>query len=392
VIFKDGLLNIESGNKAVLTLRDTLHSAADDVLGHAKSVYNAAIQNNDTVEVATQKAMQAVKDGDANLADIASSAGLTVDQLRGEWDTFFGKDWELKAIFTGSNEQFKIAQQEAQRLGIEFDGEEFWSYLMADGDPANDTKAQVEAHMQAYADKRWNTTLGALPQEAQDTLRVLMGMTEEQWVNHDWTAVMRAAQYVPGLSTVLSMILNVKNGDYTSVIKAIADILAAQAALDALASQRRTAVIVAHVTTDGSAMPVGGSWGMNLDGGIWKNNVRRFANGGFNFENHVAQIARPGVTPRVWAEKETQGEAYIPYALSKRSRSESILSRVASDFGFQLVKKYADGGFSQPTSAGPSYSAPVSIGQLITNDPDAAVAALNRKRRDALAVANIKPF
>lgn len=81
------------------------------------------------------------------------------------------------------------------------------------------------------------------------------------------------------------------------------------------------------------------------DGGIVNGKgVQTFANGGFWLgrqldqrirhlaENHVAQIAPAGAY-RVWAEPETGGEAYIPLAKTKRSRSEDILSQVASHFG-----------------------------------------------------------
>lgn len=81
------------------------------------------------------------------------------------------------------------------------------------------------------------------------------------------------------------------------------------------------------------------------DGGIVNGKgVQMFANGGFWLgrqldqrirhlaENHVAQIAPAGAY-RVWAEPETGGEAYIPLARTKRSRSEDILSQVASHFG-----------------------------------------------------------
>lgn len=79
-----------------------------------------------------------------------------------------------------------------------------------------------------------------------------------------------------------------------------------------------------------------------------------YAQGGVR-ENHVAQIAPPGAW-RVWAEPETGGEAYIPLALAKRSRSEAILAEVADRFGMMLIdapRFYADGGMSQtaPRSA-----------------------------------------
>lgn len=60
--------------------------------------------------------------------------------------------------------------------------------------------------------------------------------------------------------------------------------------------------------------------------------VKSFANG---VENHIAQIARPGEW-RVWAEPETDGEAYIPFAMSKRPRSLKILEEVARRFGYAL--------------------------------------------------------
>src|SRR5690606_7779091 len=59
----------------------------------------------------------------------------------------------------------------------------------------------------------------------------------------------------------------------------------------------------------------------NANGNVYPA-VKAFANGGM--ERHVAQIARPSVPYRVWAEPETGGEAYIPLALAKRERSTAI--------------------------------------------------------------------
>lgn len=78
---------------------------------------------------------------------------------------------------------------------------------------------------------------------------------------------------------------------------------------------------------------------LEADGGI----IQAFANGA---ENHVAQIGRPGQL-RIWNEDETGGEAYIPLAVSKRTRSERILEAVANHFGMQLIRRgahaFADG-------------------------------------------------
>ncbi|MFF2402725.1 phage tail tape measure protein [Streptomyces goshikiensis] len=68
-----------------------------------------------------------------------------------------------------------------------------------------------------------------------------------------------------------------------------------------------------------------------------------YANGGVR-EQHVAQIAPPGAW-RVWAEPETQGEAYVPLAGSKRPRSKAIVEEVVHRFGGE-VAWYANGGLS----------------------------------------------
>ncbi len=55
------------------------------------------------------------------------------------------------------------------------------------------------------------------------------------------------------------------------------------------------------------------------------------------YENHEATVAKAGTPARLWAEPETQGEAYIPFAPSKRRRSTGILDYVAGRFGYGLV-------------------------------------------------------
>lgn len=83
----------------------------------------------------------------------------------------------------------------------------------------------------------------------------------------------------------------------------------------------------------------------NADGGVYTQNVRRFAAGGV--ENHVAQIANAG-TVRIWAEPETEGEGYVPFAASKRVRSEQIMQQIAERLGGTYIpstaRRYADGG------------------------------------------------
>jgi len=71
---------------------------------------------------------------------------------------------------------------------------------------------------------------------------------------------------------------------------------------------------------------------LNANGSI----THYYAGGGF--ENHIAQIAPKGTT-RIWAEPETEGEAYIPLASSKRGRSVAIWKQTGHELGV-----FADGG------------------------------------------------
>ncbi|MGP3457110.1 hypothetical protein, partial [Escherichia coli] len=120
--------------------------------------------------------------------------------------------------------------------------------------------------------------------------------------------------------------------------------------------------------------------------------VRAFARGGVR-ENHEPQIARP--TPgrvRVWAEPETQGEAYIPFANDgRRGRAKSITEYVARKFGGS-VTWHADGSADDWT---PDMSGIMAYAASLKVDPSALTdqrkkvadqsAALNKATRDLKA-------
>lgn len=106
---------------------------------------------------------------------------------------------------------------------------------------------------------------------------------------------------------------------------------------------------------------------LEADGGM----LNFYANGGIR-EHHVAQIAAAG-TMRVWAEPETGGEAYIPLAESKRSRSSAILADVAQQFGYQLVpagaQQFGGGGMSRAATRNDPRGLSITLVNPVSRNP-----------------------
>ncbi|MFE3139620.1 hypothetical protein [Streptomyces scopuliridis] len=138
----------------------------------------------------------------------------------------------------------------------------------------------------------------------------------------------------------------------------------------------------------------------NADGGIKRfaeggihragGRIRAFANGA---ERHIAQIARPGEW-RLWAEPETGGEAYVPLAESKRTRSKAIVEQVVREFGGVVawangaLRQYADGGVAVARgtrAAAPRASAPQALSPaLVGGDLNLTMTAVPMRPGEAL--------
>lgn len=187
--------------------------------------------------------------------------------------------------------------------------------------------------------ERANDVLAIQRQRFNDVL-IQMGFTKEQAAN-------LTAEYFR-IPTNVGTQVDAKTGG------AIANIAALKAELASIPAHRSVGIEITE-TTNKITRTFGSIW---ADGGInFPGRVRHFADGA-----HVAQIARGGEM-RVWAEPETQGEAYIPLAQSKRQRSTEILATVAKDFGYQLVpagaRSYADGAAG--TGGGAAAAGPQNI-------------------------------
>ncbi|HWU31068.1 MAG TPA: phage tail tape measure protein [Microbacterium sp.] len=142
-------------------------------------------------------------------------------------------------------------------------------------------------------------------------------------------------------------------------IQMIADTASAQNRIDQFVRLNNGRTVRVHVAVDGSQSYRVGS--KTVDSGFANGALVQYnANGNFTpSEHHVAQMLRGGAI-RVWNEPETQGETYVPHAMSKRSRSEAIMAATAELFGGVYIpagaKAFADGG---GVSVGPSGGADV---------------------------------
>jgi hypothetical protein len=131
---------------------------------------------------------------------------------------------------------------------------------------------------------------------------------------------------VPGSKNV---IISVPTGGPKSAVSAI------QSAINSLHGKTVTNYVNSIVTTTKKSVHEvvgnanGGVWDHFAEGGVRAPRVTKFADGS---ENHVAQIARGGDW-RMWAEPETHGEGYVPFARSKRPRSRKITEEIVRRLG-----------------------------------------------------------
>ena len=149
--------------------------------------------------------------------------------------------------------------------------------------------------------------------------------------------------------------------------------------LDALHSKELSVNYTVRLNYDNQAANILNRTGaFSADGNIFSS-VGHYAMGGIvdklkasvpsfsrGAENHVPQIAMPNGGFRVWAEPETQGEAYIPFAMDRRERATDILSDVAQRFGYGLIPAVSPAAVAAASSGG--VGGPVEIAGTVAID------------------------
>ena len=248
----------------------------------------------------------------------------------------FNLDFIMNAIDWASDKIGNVVNTAREWVGDKWEG------VLSALDNARTTISRVKDQALNWARGKYQGVLTAL-----DNARTTISRVKDQalnWARGKYRGVLTALDNARGtISSVKNKALDYARGKYEGVLRALdrasSIVSSVQRKINSL--KGKTVSIVTNVIRKVK--------NMFADGGLTNGQgVQYFADGGVRRENHVAQIAPAGAM-RVWAEPETGGEAYIPLALSKRTRSEQILASVADKFGMS-VQKFADG--SDPSGSG----------------------------------------
>jgi TP901 family phage tail tape measure protein len=173
---------------------------------------------------------------------------------------------------------------------------------------------------------------GITGKAAEDYANKIIG-TPTEWAS---TFTNNAPQAAAQVDDLKNKILSIPVG---KSIEITAQTAAAQGQLDSFIRRNDGRVIsvrqvLVQQAVNAGAAPGSAKAAYNRNGSV----MDFYADGGLSGENHVAQIAPAGAW-RVWAEPETGGEAYIPFAPSKRTRSLAIWEETG-----RRLQAFADGG------------------------------------------------
>ncbi|MDX3527136.1 hypothetical protein P1P75_11950 [Streptomyces sp. ID05-39B] len=363
---RQAIVALNDVNRAAGSAMAAFEQSIDDATEATKDHSGALTMRDGELNLGTEKAREAEK----VLSDLAANTDAAATAARDQ-----GKSWQqVSAIYTDGRKAFVDA---ADAMGL--------------------TKTQAEALANAYLqipDSK-TTVLEMRTEDAIAGLDSVIAAIQKTPGQKSVTVSALTADAVALLEDLGFTVTHLKDGRFSVTAhtatakerlasvqaardglkdKAISLSVRDQASAQAAAIQRAIDNIrgkTVTITTVQQTLGIEGMAGRNArnlladggvldyyaDGGIQRGGIRHFATGS---EEHVAQIA-PAGSWRVWAEDETQGEGYVPFAPSKRPRSraitEEIVRRLGGDpAGIQWnangsITSYAGGGFTYSPTA-----------------------------------------
>lgn len=428
-ILTDGQGMLNSETTVARGMYHLMRDSADALLVSAQSAYDAAIASGKTPADAAADAREVMSGSEAALQGIADAAGVTADELRIQWESFFGEDWELVATFSASAQRVQEAAAEAEKLGADWDADEFTAWLMANGGAANVTADQVTGYLHDKLGQQFIAQLQAAGEPATTELARVAGIVDN-WTQGNYEAWLKSTDKTqPGLAEAVRQVTNMTGGDYKAAIKALnstasgiqnakfdlnsippplVKIISQWAGIPPAPALPSLKAIIGLQYAAPGPVPGGGvlkAAGGSEDGSIWNGRtspfagrfamkpvqVRAFEQGGILEKPGAAKIYSAASTYRVFAEKPTGGESFIPLAADKRARSLQIWHETGRLLGVDTTA-FADGGISgapRSTTGGVI----VNIDQMVnqTNStPEDFARSLFRKVRAAGALSPVE--
>ncbi|QPK81113.1 tape measure protein [Schaalia sp. ZJ405] len=319
--------------------------------------------------------MEAMVKAGASQSELDAKTAENIETLRRQAEAFGlqGKeiDWYIEKIglvpeykSTILDADTKEALAKADKLVAEISDKNGTVTIFSNGDPAVDNLMKL---LQLTETSEGTYTINAKDDPAMATLLASIGE-----VNTAYGTITINGNKIPANDELLRMInkINESNGTtkiHANAIEAIKTLTNTKISINksngtVTISGRDEATGLAdtivqtingktaYIRLYGQRVANGYQGGITMaDGGV----VNYFANGGFQGENHVAQIV-PAGSWRVFGEPETGGEGYIPLALSKRKRSQEIMGEIARRFGDLYIpgggRRYANGAVEGKTN------------------------------------------
>jgi hypothetical protein len=315
---RQSIVALNDVNRAAGSAMSAFEQSLDDVSAAVKGNEKALSIRNGELDRGSQKA----RDAERVLMDLASNTDAAATAAREQ-----GKSWEyVNGIYSRGQKAFIEA---ADAMGLNRDQAEALA----------NTYLKIPDKKSMSVEMRTEDAVAGLDQ----VIAAIKATPDAKSV----TVSTLNAEAIKALEAVGYKVTTLPDGSVTvsaATGTAITNIGAVQAARDNLSDKsititvtRRTVLETLVTQPAASAADALRQQAENIrnkaDGGIvdfyGNGGIRHFAGGS---ENHVAQIA-PGGSWRVWGEPETFGEAYVPFARSKRVRSRAITEEVVRRLG-----------------------------------------------------------
>ncbi len=309
--FGEGVKNSAGFNDALAKVDGTISKIGVGIDGAALKLegFTGAIDRNNAAQVAMDNQLRGLVGSMQEQTRAGLEAGATVEQLTGNYHA--QRDALLSQLMaTGMSN--KAALDYINSLGLVPDLVETQINQPGMPEAHHATDVLHEKVIGVPTSKEIHTT--ALTQDAIDDLTAL-GLRVEQLPD----GTFRVFADTEEGETHLQNFIN-RERFATVKVKVHYDNLAA--ANDRIIAEAQAA-----------AAPGGDGYVRYADGGI---RMEKYADGGNKLPDG-AVIQAPKARLVQWAEPETEGEAFIPLASSKRPRSLAILGEVARRFGMSLV-------------------------------------------------------